>query len=307
MPYSRPLDRPVDLTQVRSFIAVAKHGHLTRAAETLHLSQPALSAQIKSLEEDLGVTLFQRSPSGMLLTTSGRALLERAEHVMGAVQEFRQAAEGLQGVVGGHVALGTVLDPGTLRIGELLNRAMDRYPHVEIDLHQVVSHEALAGIRSGSLDASFYFGAKPQDLHSVALREITYRVAMPICWVDELQRGSWRDLAARPWVVAPEPSSHRQLVLEAFKDRSALPEHTIEADNESVIVNLVESGVGASVVRDEIALASAAEGRIAIWRDVKVDTTLWMALDRSRIGDPPIAALIDLVRDVWARPLAEAA
>lgn len=307
MPHSRPLDRPVDLTQIRSFIAVAKHGHLTRAAETLHLSQPALSAQIKGLEEELGVTLFRRSPSGMILTTSGRTLLERAEHVMDAVQELRQTADGLDGVVTGHLALGTVLDPGTLRIGELLNRAREQYPHIEIDLHHVVSHEAIAGVRSGTLDASFYFGDKPQDLHSVRLRDITYRVAMPVCWAVELQAASWDDLAVRPWVVAPEPSSHRQLVLEAFKDRSAPPEHTIEADNESVIVNLVESGVGASVVRDEIALASAAEGRIAIWRDVKVNTTLWLALDRSRMNDQTHAALIELVNAVWSRPLAAAA
>jgi DNA-binding transcriptional LysR family regulator len=307
MPYSRLSDRPVDLTQVRSFIAVAKHGHLTRAAETLHLSQPALSAQIKSLEEELGVALFRRAPSGMILTPPGRALLERAEQVMSAVHALRQAADGLQGVVAGHLVLGTVLDPGTLRIGELLNRAMERYPQVVIELHHSVSHEALAGVRSGSLDASFYFGVKPQDLHSIALRDITYRVAMPVCWAEELEGAPWESLAARPWVVAPEPSSHRQLVLEAFKDRSPPPEHTIEADNESVIVNLVESGVGASVVRDEIAVASAAEGRIAIWPDAQVNTTLWLAVDRTRMNDPAIEALIDLTCEVWSRPLAAAA
>src|SRR5205085_11052893 len=99
----------VELTQLRSFIAVAKHGHLTRAAESLHLSQPALSAQIKALEESLGVPLFRRLPSGMILTPSGRVLLGSAERVLGALQDLKSAASALQGALTGHFRLGTVL------------------------------------------------------------------------------------------------------------------------------------------------------------------------------------------------------
>ncbi|HZQ63148.1 MAG TPA: LysR family transcriptional regulator [Casimicrobiaceae bacterium] len=298
----------MDFNQLRSFIAVAKHGHLTRASESLHLSQPALSGQIKALEETLGVMLFRRAPSGMILTPSGQVLLEQAEQVMNAVQDFRTRADGLRGVLTGHLTLGTVLDPGTLRVGELLNRAVERYPQLEIELHHVVSHEATAGVRDGSLDASFYFGAAPDALEAVALRDITYRVAMPIAWADELGARDWDKLAQRPWIVAPESSSHRQLVVEAFRSRkSPPPEHTIEADNESVIVNLVESGVGASVVREELALAPAAEGRIVLWPDARVDTTLWLAFEGSRALDPLVSALIELVREVWSQPVALAA
>jgi len=293
----------VELTQIRSFIAVAKHGHLTRASETLHLSQPALSAQIKALEEALGVTLFRRAPSGMILTPSGRALLARAEHVAEAVLELRHAADALQGSLTGHLTLGTVLDPMTLRLGELLNRAREQYPQLEIDLRHVVSHEALAGLRSGGLDVSFYFGAAPKDLDAVALRDLTYCIAMPLVWAAELEHSDWQVLAERPWVVAPAQSSHRQLVLQAFGDRGhSVPEHIIEADNESVIVNLVESGVGASLVREELAVASAAEGRIAVCRDATVDTTLWLAFQGERTTDPLVQAFLGMVREVWAVP-----
>src|SRR5512132_3021261 len=103
----------MDLNQLRSFVAVAKHGHLTRASESLHLSQPALSAQIKALEEGLGVTLFRRSPTGMSLTPSGRVLFEEAERTMAAVAQFQQAALALKGVPTGKLTLGTVLDPAT--------------------------------------------------------------------------------------------------------------------------------------------------------------------------------------------------
>ena len=69
----------MELNQLRAFVEIAKVGQLTRAAERLHLSQPALSGQLKALEEALGISLFERSSSGMTLTTGGRSLLVEAE------------------------------------------------------------------------------------------------------------------------------------------------------------------------------------------------------------------------------------
>ena len=76
----------MELYQLRSFAAVAELAHLTRAAEKLHISQPAVSAQIKALEDELGVILFERTPQGMLLTAAGRKLLPEAEKVVAAAQ-----------------------------------------------------------------------------------------------------------------------------------------------------------------------------------------------------------------------------
>ena len=85
----------MELYQLRSFAVVAELGHLTRASERLHLSQPALSAQIKALEDELGVTLFERTPSGMVLTSAGRALLPEAEKVLAAAQALAQLLQEL--------------------------------------------------------------------------------------------------------------------------------------------------------------------------------------------------------------------
>jgi DNA-binding transcriptional LysR family regulator len=294
----------MELNHLRSFIAVAKLGHLTRAAETLHLSQPALSGQIKALEEHFGVSLFQRMSSGMALTPSGRRLLPHAEGIIGAVAQLGHAAQGLRGQPTGKLSLGTVLEPSFVRVGDLLARAVERYPQIELELHQVVSHEALVGIRNGTLDASFYFGPMPEpDLDCVALREITYCIALPTAWADELLTADWAALAPRPWIVAPEASSHRRLVLELFAGRAALPERTIESDNESVIVNLVESGVGISLVRDEIATASAEAGRCVIWPGETVTTRLWLAYAADRALDPLLIAVLDVLREVWADTL----
>ncbi len=295
----------LDFNQLRSFIAVSRLGHLTRAAESLHLSQPALSGQIKALEESLGVILFRRSSAGMTLTPSGKVLLEDALRTMEAVQHMQETAQGLRGTPTGRVVLGTVLDPGFLRVGELLAKAMERYPQIELELHQQVSNEALEGVRDGSLDATFYFGAHPEgDLESVHLRDMRYVMAVPIGWKDEVVDGDWwKLLSDRPWVTAPVLSTHRQLVMQVMEGRSPLPERLVEADNEYVIVNLVESGVGASLVREVMAIPSARAGRIAIVPDMYVDTALWLAYPASRRDDP----LLNAVLDVLARGVARRA
>ena len=290
----------MELNHLQSFIAVARLGHLTRAAETLHLSQPALSGQIKALEENLGVTLFERSSSGMSLTTSGRLLLEDAQRVIEAVQQLSHAAQRLRGRTTGTIKIGTVLDPSILQVGELLALAFERHPQLELELHQVLSSDALVGVRNGTLDASFYFGRRPEaDLDAVALREITYRVAIPVDWADELMTAPWEVVSERPWIITPEHSSHRSLVMELFHDRSALPARIIEADNEPVIINLVESQVGVSLVREELASASAKAGRVAIWPGASATTKLWLVYDAKRNADPLLQALLEVLYVIW--------
>src|SRR5262245_23260869 len=267
----------MDLNQLRTFVTVADFGHLTRAAEALHLSQPAVSGHIKALEEGFGVTLFERSSSGMSLTPSGRRLLAESAQIIDAVEHLKHSALELRGEPTGTRKLGTVLEPSVLRVGDLLMEARDLYPQIELELAQVMSSDALARVRGGALDASFYFGAKPDaDLASVELREIAYHVTMPAAWAGELQRAAWESIAARPWIVAPEPSTHRRLVMELFHAPTPSPERIVEADNESVINNLVESGVGLSLIRDEIATQSVDAGRTALWQGPTVTTRLWL-------------------------------
>jgi len=290
----------MDLNHLRSFVAVAQFGHLTRASESLHLSQPALSSHIKTLEEQFGVTLFERTPSGMELTPSGRRLLVEAEQILGAVRHLAHSAQDLRGQPTGNLKIGTVLDPAVLRVGELTSTALERYPQIELDLFQVMSSDALARVRNGTLDAAFYFGAAPEaDLASIALRDIHYRVTVPAEWADTLIGAPWDAVAQQPWIVAPAPSSHHQLVMSLFGDGAPRPERIIEADTEQVINNLVESAVGVSLIRDEIATQSVDAGRSVIWPGRHVTTKLWLVHSADRRDDPLIVALLYVLRDVW--------
>ncbi len=101
----------VDLTHLRTFVAVAHEGHLTRAAERLHISQPAASNHVRALEELLQVKLFARTNRGLELTPAGRRLAESAEHVLGATLELTSIARELRGSVGGKLYLARTPTP----------------------------------------------------------------------------------------------------------------------------------------------------------------------------------------------------
>ena len=200
----------MELYQLRSFAAVAELGHLTRAAERLHVSQPAVSAQIKALEDELGVSLFERVSSGMVLTSAGRKLLPAAEKVLDAAQALRMRAKGLQGQIVGRARVGTVSDPGFTRIGEFLARAMESHPLLEVEIHHEVSGIAFEKVRDGELDASFYYGSvEHPDVKCVPLLDYAYRIVGPAPWGDRLRHASWEELVQMPWILAPTVSTLR--------------------------------------------------------------------------------------------------
>lgn len=290
----------LELYQLRSFAEVAETGHLTRAAERLHLSQPAVSAHIRALEEGLGVRLFERTASGMSLTRAGQELLQHARAVIAAAEQMRRAALAMSGALSGHVRIGSVSDPEFIRLGEFLGRAVERYPLLELDVHQEVSGAALEAVRDGALDASFYFGAAPQrGIDALALTEVVYRVAGPAAWRARIEGADWAALAAMPWILTPSISTHNRLVRALFSEHGVEPSKVVEADNETVISNLIESGVGLSLLREDLAQAKQAAGEACIWQPARLSTTLWFIHLAERRNDPLIAALREVVEQTW--------
>jgi DNA-binding transcriptional LysR family regulator len=290
----------MELYQLRTFAAVAELGHLTRAAEKLHVSQPAVSAQIKALEDELGVPLFDRTPTGMILTGPGRRLLPQAEKVLVAAQELRSEARSLAGTVVGRLRVGTVSDPESIRLGEFLSRAVELHPLLELDVHHQVSGAAFESVRNGELDASFYFGTLIHPaVASLPLCEITYRVAAPAAWSDRVAGATWGGLAALPWILTPAISSHRGLVNEVFRQHGVEPTSVVQADHESVIENLIVSGLGLSLLREDLARAREATGEVVVLSNVRLTTMLQFIYPAEREQEPAIAALLFAAREVW--------
>jgi DNA-binding transcriptional LysR family regulator len=290
----------VELYQLRTFAAVADSGHITRAAEKLHLSQPAVSAHVKALEEELGVRLFDRAPSGMQLTRPGRQLRDQAEKVLAEVERLRQLAASLKGDIAGRLRVGTASDPEFIRVGEFLHRTVERFPLLELELHHEVSGAALEQVRTGELDASFYFGdlASP-DVAGMRLHDMTYCVVAPAAWADRVKNADWSDIARLPWIVTPSISTHNRLVRALFSRHGVEPARVVEADQEPVIASLVTSGVGVSLMREPLALRKQHAGEICIWDKARLQTALWFIYQAERSHDPLIEALLGILADIW--------
>ena len=290
----------MELYQLRSFVAVAEAGHLTRAAEKLHVSQPAVSAQIKALEDELEVALFSRTPNGMVLTATGQRILTDAGNVLAAARALINNAIALRGQVSGKARVGTLSDPDFIRVGEFLNATVERHPLLQVELHHEISGAAFAKVRDGELDASFYFGelAHPQ-VAGLALRGIVYRIAAPAAWRERVAGADWNSIAKLPWIITPAISTHHHLVRELFDQHGVAPLKVVEADQEFVIANLVESGVGVSLIREELALAKQAAGEVCLWGEVSLATTLWFIFAKEREHDPAIRALLEVLNDTW--------
>jgi len=118
----------MEIYQVRAFVTVAKLGSITRAAEILHVTQPAVTAQIKALEEELGVALFDRKPGRIAVTRAGETLLPQAETLLDAASGLQGQARELQGEITGSFLLGTVADPEALRLGSFLGAMVQALP-----------------------------------------------------------------------------------------------------------------------------------------------------------------------------------
>jgi DNA-binding transcriptional LysR family regulator len=298
----------MDLILLRAFVAVAREGNLTRAATQLHLTQPAVSLQIKHLQEWLGVTLFTRASRGLTLTRDGQALLPHAERALAAAADVQRAAAALRQEVRGRLRIGTILDPEFLRLGGFLRQLVESYPQIETALRHGMSGWVLDQVRARELDVGYYIGQPAEDeprdgalFHTLTLTHFQYRVLAPAGWRERVQRArDWRALAALPWIWTPAASAHHRLLSRRFAEARVQPVKVAEVDQEPSMLDLVKSGVGLTLARDSIALREAHAHALTIVERVTVPTELTFVTLAARREEPAIAAALRLMEAQWA-------
>ncbi|QSN61259.1 LysR family transcriptional regulator [Caballeronia sp. M1242] len=299
----------MDYTLLRAFLTVAREGNLTRAAAQLHLTQPAVSLQIKNLQETLGVVLFARTSHGLLLTRDGEALLPHAERALAAAADVQRAAAALRHDVSGTLRIGTILDPEFLRLGGFLRQLVEAHPRIETALRHGMSGWVLERVRSRELDVGYYIGDPTKDgsrdgerFHVVRLTPFSYRVLAPAGWHNRVNKGkrAWATLAKLPWIWTPPESAHNRLLSRVFREAGATPVIVAEVDQEPSMLDLVKSGVGLSLARDSIALAEAHAHALTIVEGVTVPTQLSFVALAERREEPAIAAALRLIDSQWS-------
>ncbi|MFC7518980.1 LysR family transcriptional regulator [Herbaspirillum sp. GCM10030257] len=291
----------MEIYQLRTFLTVAHTGHLTRAAERLHLTQPAVSKQIKALEEELGVTLFERTPTGTNLTKSGRLLLAQAEKTLTNAIELVNMAKKMRGETAGTFNLGTIIDPEFLRLGSVLGQLLAYYPRVDVKLTHGISGKIHELISVGELDAGFYLGDLiDPSVRALKLCTLTYVVVAPTTWKERVDKADWNEISRMPWVGTPVHSSQHRLVKEMFMEHGYDLTTVVEADQESSMRSLVTMGVGLCLLRDDIAYEAQTKGQLVVWNKTKRYCPLSFIYQSRKETDVLIDAMKKAIQDVWS-------
>lgn len=290
----------MEIYQLKAFVTVARTGHVTRAAEQLHLTQSAVSKQLKALEEELGGTLFDRTPAGMAPSALGKRLLPLAQRALDAALALTAAAKSLHGQLTGTLRLGTIIDPASIRLGELLGEMQQHHPQVDVRLEHGISGGVLQRLLDGQLDACFHLGeVDAPGLASIALTTERYVVAAPAAWRERVAGRGWPELFALPWIGTPRGSSQTAIVERLLRQHGATRQTVAEADQESSLVDLAAAGVGLCLVRERLAQRLLADGPLMLWDGEKIDCPLSLLMPAEAVSRPLQAALAERVLSVW--------
>lgn len=294
----------MDFYCLRAFVTVANEGNLTRAAERLFLSQPALSLQIKKLQNQLDVELFHRTSRGMRLTEAGLRLLPFAQRTIEAADELKASAAGLRNAVSGCLRLGTILDPEFLRLGRFLGVMTKCHPVLSFELTHGMSGTVARLVEDDQLDVAFTLDAPINSelenrFHVVPLTIFRYRVVAPPGWSGRVQGKDWCELAELPWIGTPSDSVHNRLLSKIFLEQSVSQNIVAQVDLEPSMMDLVCSGVGLALARDNLAIEASHSRGIVIADRVSLDAELCFICKRAREKVPSMAAAIEAVKAVW--------
>lgn len=247
----------MELRHLRYFVAVGEEQHYGRAAQRLHVAQPALSRQIQDLEEEVGFQLFERLPRGVKLSAGGKLFLDDARRIL---QQVNDAAARAARVARGQ--------SGTLRVGftenaswhgvvpDSLGRFRERQPDAELQFHPAGSVDQVENIREGRVDAGFVFNLSKDDEEldqlPVAIQhvELAAPKGHPLRKIRKLRL---RDLVDVPFVWFPRreaPAFYDRLMHQCYRGGLKSPRIVQEAANEATILSLIAHGMGVGWVNE---------------------------------------------------------
>jgi DNA-binding transcriptional LysR family regulator len=288
----------LDIHQLKTFVVVAREGSVTRASETLHLSQPAVSAHIKTMEETLGLSLFERTPRGMSLTSDGQRLLAKAEQTLAAHQELMAEATRNGGELVGRLRLGAGSNSNNEMIGRLVTVLAERQAGVEVALKHGTSQEILAGIRNGSLDGGFYNDPREPDPDLTAIEVASFKVLLVAARgaVHAAQRTDWKYLAELPWIYPASSACCGRTAEDLFKAKRFRPKRIVSVDRQDMSRTLIAGGMGVGLLHADTAKEAEAQGEVDLLFEADTVVHIFFAHLASRDRDPLLAAATSIVR-----------
>ena len=250
----------MDFPRLSVFLAVARYLNFRRAAESLHLSQPAVSKHIHLLETELGLALFERRGNRVALTEAGRMLQDYGQRVSMLTDEIRRALAELQGRQRGNLRIGASTTPGLYLLPERLARFRLDHPGVETQLVITNSADISRRVASGELDLGFV-GALPDtpglQVRPFAEDEIVLIAPPrhPLVRQAAIPASVLAALAQETWIMREAGSGTREVALAGLAEQGISPARTMQLSGCEAVKRAVAAGLGVGFVsRQSIAL-----------------------------------------------------
>ncbi|MGR8920261.1 MAG: LysR substrate-binding domain-containing protein [Gammaproteobacteria bacterium] len=258
------------LTELRYVVAAARHRHFGRAAESCFVSQPTLSVGIRKLEEELGVRLFERTRSDVIITPIGEQIVAQAEAVLQAAEDIRQTAAAAADPLGGELRLGVIYTIGPYLVPQLIPALRELAPELTLLVQENFTDRLVEQLRRGDIDCAVMSPPiRDTQLIQRALYEEPFKVVVP----------ADHPLAKRKRIKPSQLDDERLLLLGAgncFRDQvvgvcpaclgpaSGELQRTLEGSSLNTIVQMVATGVGVTIVPGTMPIGDELDELVAV-------------------------------------------
>lgn len=283
------------LRQFRYFEALARHGHFGRAADACAISQPALSMQIKELEESLGIPLFERGARQVRLTSFGEEVARRVRPILQSVEELGDLARASGDRLSGRFRLGVILTIAPYLLPRVIARLADTHADLDLHIRETVTPKLLSELHEGRLDTAIVaLPVSEPGLTEVALFSEEFVLVRP-AKDAELPVPSPEKLREMRLLLLEEGHCFRDQALSYCNMTMASPRELLDGSSLSTLVQMVGAGIGVTLI-PEMALpveTRSAEVSIARFADPRPSRRIGMVWRNAS----PLAGHLDAIAD----------
>lgn len=290
----------MELRHLRYFEAVARHSHVTRAAEELHIAQPALSKQVSQLEQELGVALFDRVGRNVRLTEAGEALLPHVRSVMSQIQAAKAEMAERVGLRSGRASVGTPPTVGTQLLPQALAAFNKEYPGIELRLHEDGIQTLLGLLEAGMSDMAIV----TLPVEDPALTVVPLFSEELVVAVGQDHRFAYRanvtlqELSEDAWLLSPDNYELRDATIEACRQAGFAPQVVLDGGEMDTLLRLVAAGLGVTIL-PSLAVQGGCCGEVKVLAvsDQQLHRSLGLVWRGDRAASPAARALRQFLVD----------
>jgi DNA-binding transcriptional LysR family regulator len=293
----------MELRQLRYLVALADELNFTRAAARAHVAQPALSQQIRRLEDELGMRLVERTTRQVRLTEAGTTLVSRGRRIMAEVDAAHADIDAIRGILTGHVRVGTMHTMGPVDVSHALAIFHERHPAIELTVREESSKELAEMLRDDELDLAFLSVTEEIESHGLGLQPLVSEELMVVLPPDHRlcrrQRLRMAELEDEEFISFREGARLRELLIEAAASAGFEPQIKLESNESERIRRLVARGMGVAVLPRSDARASGTDVTAVALTEPSLTREIALAWRRERKQPPAVAEFLDLSRELF--------